>query len=303
MAGHRSPAAFISLIILGSLASAIDGAIDAAKLDGATASLRKGKDSGGRTLAAGEEKQKRRHVLTLETPQVEHKLVICNAYTSDKSLDIVQVRTNAQITGTLPLSYKQCREFAMPLEEGDQLDFKAGNLDVGSFYATGLPKTSTSLLLVPHRREPNSAGVRFESHAFADMQNPQIAVVDAYKGQKSGAVKIIENRQTLTDNQGADNAEPLEESLNFNSVVAINPGRYHVALFGTGHDVAMPLSASNKAKYVVMRVGNDETKTGGSQYGQELIVFPSNSGAHRLAHLSLMAALVTFVSLLSGITG
>merc|ERR1711924_173029 len=116
--------------------------------------------------------------VTLGTQEVKQQLVICNAYTSKKGLDVIQVRTMDRLTGTSPLAYKQCREYELPLQEGDQIDFKAGELDVGTFYATGLPKSSASLLLVPHRREPNSASISFESHAFADMKSPQIAVVD-----------------------------------------------------------------------------------------------------------------------------
>merc|ERR1719247_1475167 len=122
-----------------------------------------------------------------------------------------------QLTDSAALRYKECREFNTELSEGDQLDFKAGNLDVGTFYATGMPKSSSSLLLIPHRRDSRSVAISFESHAFADLQSPQIAVVDAYKGKGEGGVKIM-------DLVPQDTQTPaVEEMLKFSSVVAVNP--------------------------------------------------------------------------------
>lgn len=288
MTGYMSFVVFIALIA-GGLPNFAAGADS---LDKATGSLRRG---GGQIRGTREEHQDNRlhrHRLTLGTQTVKQKLMICNAYTSKKGLDVIQVRTMESLTGSSPLTYKQCREYELPLQEGDQFDFKAGELDVGTFYATGLPKTSASLLLVPHRREPRSASVSFESHAFADVRSPQIAVVDAYKGQGARAVKIVEKSQVVNDTPGSDKAsqEQLEEDLNFNSVVAVNPGKYQVALIGTGSTAAMPLSAKDQAKYVVIRVGNSLGEKSSKEFAEELIVFPNSAFA--IARLSLMCILV-----------
>jgi hypothetical protein len=210
----------------------------------------------------------------LASQEVDQHLVVCNAYASKHTLEIFHVQTTDRLTGSTPLSYKECRDFTMPLAEGDQLDFKAGSTDVGTFYATGMPKTSASLLLIPHRRDSNSIAMSFESHAFADLQSPQIAVVDAYRGSGKAEVKIMD---AVTDSSSA----PAEETLKFSSVVAVNPGNYKVALFqnnATSADTAShkPLLVESQEKYVVMRVGIDASK-GKEAYPQELVVFPSGS--------------------------
>jgi len=222
----------------------------------------------------------------------DQELVICNAYASQHPLDVVSVRTRKSLTNGVPLAYKQCKDFTIPLQEGDQLDFKAGNLDVGTFYATGLPTTSASLLLIPHRRSPHAVGVSFESHAFANLKNPQIAVIDAYrsKGKNDGAVKIIE---AAIEPKSKD-THRVEENLKFNSVVAVNPGNYDISLTGSGGAVAstVPLHAHGASKYVVMRLGVEDDDAKSGKYPQELVVFPNS--APRLAGLSvslLMAAL------------
>lgn len=219
-------------------------------------------------------------------PDFEQNLIICNAYASKHPLDIFHVRTLDRLTTTDPIPYKDCREFNMPLGEGDQLDFKAGNLDVGTFYATGLPRASSSLLLIPHRRDGRSAAISFESHAFTDLQSPQIAVVDAYKGSSAGTVKMM-------DLPEGSKSEPVEEVLKFSSVVAVNPGSYKVALTrGTSNSSStnedVPLLVEEKAKYVVMRVGMEPSASIGGHYPQELVVYPrSGTLAWRLSMICL----------------
>jgi len=222
-------------------------------------------------------KKTHRPSLLAQTAQAEQALVICNAYASPKSLEIMAVRTRVSLTEGSPLAYKQCKEFSLPLEEGDQIDFKAGGLDVGTFYATGLPKSASSLLLIPHRRSPHAVGVSFESHAFAQLQSPQIAVIDAYRGKsqkKIGTVKIIENLPPSTDK--AELTE-VEEELRFNSVVAVNPGKYSISIPGGGDNrTHAALNAVGAGKYVIMRLGNEDEVAGG-HYPQELIVFPNSA--------------------------
>jgi len=241
----------------------------------------------------------------LKQPEVEQQLVICNAYASPSFLDIDHVQTLDRLTGNAPLRYKECREFTMPLAEGDQLDFKAGNLDVGTFYATGLPKSSASLLLIPHRRDSHSVAISFESHAFADLQSPQIAVVDAYRGGNGeGSVKISD---MLPEGSAI---QPVEEMLKFSSVVAVNPGNYKVMLTGGASDTNstdadpsthVPLLVQNQAKYVVMRVGTDSTTGKGEKpYPQELVVFPQSGSLGLrlgLGSLVLCALASAFINL------
>lgn len=236
--------------------------------------------------------QGRHHTLLVQTPEVEHHLVICNAYASPKNLEIVQVSTRQVVTEGNPLAYKQCKDFTLSLHEGEQLDFKADGMDVGTFFATGLPKSAASLLLIPHRRSPRAVGCSFESHAFAEVQSPQIAVIDAYRGKsdkQAGAVKIIETLETASNDKAAP--EPVEEDLKFNSVVAVNPGKYHIALTGTDGSMTGTalLNAAGATKFVVMRLGvEDEAQSG--RYPQELVVFPNGAMRISVTFLTFAAA-------------
>jgi len=236
--------------------------------------------------------------MLVNTLEVQHKLMVCNAYASPDSLEIVKVKTRQVLTGPDPLDYKQCKDFSLLMEEGEQLDFKAGGLDVGSFFATGLPKSAASLLLIPHRRSPRSVGCSFESHAFADVQSPQIAVIDAYRGKsanKTASVKITENTAASGDKAAEP---PVEEELKFNSVVAVNPGKYQIALTGTDGKASAgaPLNADGATKFVVMRLGAEDESQSGGRYPQELVVFPKNSRANRIGF-----ALLTFIAACVGL--
>lgn len=237
----------------------------------------------------------RHHSILAHTPEVQHSLLICNAYASPDKVEIMKVSTRQDLTDGNPLDYKQCRDFSLSLQEGEQLDFKAGGLDVGTFFATGLPKTAASLLLIPHRRSPRSVGCTFESHAFADVKSPQIAVIDAYRGKsanKTASVRIMENMAASGDKAST---EPVEEELKFNSVVAVNPGKYQIALTGTDGKTSggAPLNADGSTKFVVMRLGADDESHSGGRYPQELVVFPKN-GATRVGFtmLTFIAACV-----------
>merc|ERR1719375_2626630 len=142
--------------------------------------------------------------------QIPRKLRICNAYAWTKPLDIHLVAARTMLTADRPLAYKECRDLSTPLNEGDQIDFKAGELDVGSFYATGLPESQASLLIIPRRRDSDSMAVQFDSHAFAELQNAQVAVVDAYKGFEGSTVHI------------GDDPRPPQQSLQAKLIAKIS---------------------------------------------------------------------------------
>merc|ERR1719253_468173 len=101
------------------------------------------------------------------------------------------------LTQDKPLAYKECNEFTLPLMEGNRLDFRSGGHDVGTFHATSMPKVTSSLLLIPRQREGSLRSLAFESHAFADVKSPQIAVVDAYRGNETNLVNLMENAEEL----------------------------------------------------------------------------------------------------------
>lgn len=265
----------ICCAVLGAVASALDSSSAAGGLRSQGQAVG---DSQHRTVLAS-------------VPVVDKKMTICNAYASPKKLDVMLVRTRQVLTEGSPLAYKQCKEFTFPLVEGDQLDFKSAGLDIGTFYATGLPTTAASLLLVPHRRNPHAVGMRFESHAFAVTQIPQIAVVNAYSDKENaGSVKIAES---LVEGQTTDSM--VEEDLKFASVVAVNPGKYGVSLSGVDK-ASLPLSVKGVGTYVVIKVGMEGDEKG--NFPQELMVFPSGATrtAMRLSAL-LVAAAASFIGL------
>lgn len=206
-----------------------------------------------------------------QTKPVDQSLRVCNGYAFSEPLDVFKVQSKQKLTSQ-PLAYKACQDFDIRLQEGDQLDFKAGDLDVGTFYAAGVPSQHSSLLLIPHRRDHSSLAMAFDSHAFAELQTAQIAVVDAYRGAREGHVKIMDPAIQATQIKRV-------EDLNYNSVVALNPGKYQLALTDSiGQNLTeLSLDVDPKEKYVAMRVGTDD-ESASAGYPMELIVFP-NAGA------------------------
>jgi len=205
----------------------------------------------------------------------EQTIIICNAYAHAKPLDIINLHSQQRL-GQESLSYKSCQDFRTSLQEGDRLEFKAGNASVGIFRATGIPKTRASLLLIPHRRDIGSLTAAFESHAFADTGNPQIAVVDAYRGREVSKVKIMDVEVAQSDGKEPPKQQRVEE-LRFNSVVALGVGKYQVALqTDDKKDVAKsPLQVSpERANYVIMRTGlQNPVNTSAVAFPQELVVY------------------------------
>lgn len=259
----------------GELFRVILGFFVVAYLPGAAAVVEKVQDE-----ALAPEVRDRRIGLDYDATLVEQSLVICNAFAYKKPLDVTRVRSALRLTADVPVHYKECRELKMPLKEGDQLEFKAGELSVGTFFATGLPKTSSSLMLIPHRKSLNSLNLAFDSHAFSELQSPQIAVVDAYSGTEAGHIQIMDVAKPHKDATEAKSQLAMfqrVEDLRFNSVIALNPGEYKVALVGSGGETtadSAPLRVAGKTKYVVMRVGADRGVGKIAGFPQELVVFP-----------------------------
>mmetsp|Transcript_29995 Transcript_29995/g.90300 ORF Transcript_29995/g.90300 Transcript_29995/m.90300 type:complete len:226 (-) Transcript_29995:41-718(-) len=216
---------------------------------------------------------------------------------------VYNMRTAEQLTASQPLAYKECGEFHVSLREGDQLDFKAGEYSVGIFRASGLPKASASLLLVPHRKGASSMSTAFESHVFRDLQNSQIVLVDAYSGKDRSRVKIMDTKSSA----GKMEVQATRtENLAFNSVAALNPGMYTLMLQDSAgksiSSAALQVEAKKGAKHVVMRVGisddSGKVPANATAYPQELVIYSQGvqqaqgSGALRLPGLTASIALL-----------
>merc|ERR1719439_562154 len=144
------------------------------------------------------------------------------------------------------MSYKSCRDFNLDLTPGDKLLFKVGSANAGTFSVSDLPNNDAVLMLIIYRHDTLSTAVSFESHVYANLLNAQVAVVDAYKGPEKAALKIEDHSDAKTSRS---------DELRFDSVVAVNPGKYDVILLGAeGETIATSaLVALNRESYIVMR--------------------------------------------------
>lgn len=196
--------------------------------------------------------------------EFNHRLRVCNAYPYAASLDVI--RSKDKLTDS-PMPYKSCKDFTSPLKSGDKLEFKVGDASAGTFAVNDLPQNDAVLLLVIHRHDQVSTAVSFESHVFANLVNPQVAIIDTYKGAAQSTPRIKDTKDAKH--------ELRSEELRYSSIVAVNPGIYQVELEGSDNKVksTTQLVAINRESYVVLRVGV-ESKSGPA-YPQELVVYPN----------------------------
>jgi len=204
--------------------------------------------------------------------EFKRKLRVCNAYPYTAPLDVFRGK-NERLTRDDPLPYKTCRDMLTPLKPGDKLEFKVGDASAGTFSVNDLPNNDAILLLVIHRHDTLSSAVSFESHIFANLLNAQVAIIDTFKGKAKGTPRIM-------DAEG-NSRSPRSEELRYNSVVAVNPGTYEVALQGEDGETKAKseLVALERESYVVLRTGVEAAQ--GESYDQSLVVFP-NSDVKRL---------------------
>jgi len=197
--------------------------------------------------------------------EFQHRLRVCNAYPYAASLDVI--RSKDKMTDK-PMPYKSCQDFTSPLKSGDKLEFKVGDASAGTFAVSDLPQNDAVLLLVIHRHDQVSTAVSFESHVFANLLNPQVAIIDTYKGAAQSTPRIKDAAKDAKH-------EVRSEELRYSSIVAVNPGVYQVDLEGSDNKVmsSTQLVTVNRESYVVLRVGV-ESKSG-TAYPQELVVYPN----------------------------
>mmetsp|Transcript_28065 Transcript_28065/g.65582 ORF Transcript_28065/g.65582 Transcript_28065/m.65582 type:complete len:286 (+) Transcript_28065:58-915(+) len=216
----------------------------------------------------------------------EQSLMICNAYTGAEALEILEVGSQKKLSKS-PLAYKDCANFHLRLREGDQLEFRTGNLSVGVFKAMGLPRSAAALLLIAHRRNSKAANAAFESHAFADLGSAQLVVIDVYRGKSSAKVRIADDIKR--GKAGDKTVVQRMEDLKFNSIVQVKPGDYQILLQDTANDKSVATAdlhvADQQGKFVVLRIGNElATDKAGAAFPQELVVRQQSSAeaAHPL---------------------
>lgn len=231
----------------------------------------------------------------VRTLEFKHQLRVCNAFPFGSSLDVFRGK-GEKLTESSPMPYKACRDFSAPLKTGDKLEFKIGDATAGTFAVADLPNNDAVLLLVVHRHDTLSTAVSFESHVFANLANPQIVVLDTYRGKTKAHTTIMD---ADSNEKQPHKEEARSEELRFDSVVAVNPGMYEVTLAGDDGEVKAKSSlvALNHVSYVVFRSGVEAAH--GQAYAQELVVYPQSDAAalHSYAassqfSLALLAAAV-----------
>jgi hypothetical protein len=213
--------------------------------------------------------------------EFKRRLRVCNAYPYPTAMELFK---GAEKISDEPLAYKDCKDFGLDLTPGDKLLFKVGSANAGTFSVSDLPNNDAVLLLIVYRHDTLSTAVSFESHVYANLLNAQVAVVDTYKGTDKALLKINDHEDAKTSRS---------EELRFDSVVAVNPGKYDAVLVSPeGETLAtMPFVALNRESYVILRTGVKAQQ--GTSYEQSLVVFPqSDAGLLGGAAASSLAALI-----------
>lgn len=221
-------------------------------------------------------------------------LRVCNAYAYRQGLDVSLVRTKQELGN---LEYKNCAEYRLVVEDGDQIDFKINGAFIGTFAVASLPKGTRTLLLIVSRRPGSSLGAFFTSHAFSAPESPdvaQVAVIDTYQG-KAGGKKALSIQELGTVNAVA-------EEIPLNSIVQVTPGNYKISMPSSGSEA---FKAVKGQCYVLVHVGRDSTgelegqpansKSGSligtqSSYPQGFIVFPQQGHGSSAPRGALVAS-------------
>lgn len=235
----------------------------------------------------------------IATMEFKHTLRVCNAYAYAQPMDVYLGKE--KIANAMP--YKSCGEFAPHLKEGDKVEFKVVDSTeaAGTFSVSELPASDAVLVLVMYRHDRMSTAVSFASHIFSNTLSPQLAVLDTYRGGSDAKMHV----QDLRAKEGE---EQRSEELRYNSVVAVNPGKYEVVMKGTDGKVVAKREfvALPSETYVAVRCGVQAEI--GKAYPEDIIVFPRSdpkmlSGAASSKHSLLILAVVSLLSVSTMLLG
>lgn len=221
------------------------------------------------------------HAIILEDEVKKHPKIhlrVCNAFNNLGPMELLHrpghhhsdsVKVNNLTSRAGLLAYKGCREWGLDLRRGDSLEFLQSSSHLASFSVSSVPQWDTLLLLVIHRRKSSSRAA-FSSHVFAKTNTAQVAVLDMYQGP-SKAYLTIQDDKLEENNLKERKVSALSEELAYDSVVALNGGKYTCKLVGGVKPQKVVLTAEKGESYVAMRVGEGKE--------EEIMVFPSTSGS------------------------
>merc|ERR1740121_790474 len=221
-------------------------------------------------------------------------------------MDLVLQRTGQSLG---ELQYKECRDIAAQLHDGDLLSFfvegpQTPRLGVGGFTLTSLPTAVEQPLLLAVMKRRGSLRATFASHAFADdpSASAQVAVMDTYQGDAGDqALRIAEVPKEVQQTEGLQ-LSPRMQELALNSIAMVNPGKYQVSL---GSSAARPellgapasFVAEAGVSYVVLRVGENSTQQDASaSFPEDVVVFPPPKAPERSTFASVMAKAKTMAA-------
>jgi len=224
----------------------------------------------------------------VRTLKFKYTLRICDAYASEDKLEVIKGKESL-LEG---MSYKECSDISTDLKSGDKIEFKIEGTEAGTFSIQDLPQNDATLLLMITRHDAVSRAVAFESHVFSSLANSQIAVLDMYKGAEKSTMKIQDKTEAKLSRS---------EDLRYDSVVAVNPGKYDCVLVGAdgAEKARTDLVAVPKESYVAFRTGLDVQDKEGKGYKEDIVVYPkpppvkdNASGASLMALLVALGVMV-----------
>lgn len=210
-----------------------------------------------------------------------HLLRICNAYTSSDPLD-VSIGKDV-LTGNSSIPYKSCREMKVALWHGSDIEFSFQNGSTGVFELSSLPDQSSLLLLVAYRNPHSKQDVIFHSHIFAKVpaKHSQLLVVDSYNGH-------LKSQMSISHKKASDDLGNSElESLQYNEVVMVVGGKYHLRLRDHTSEKlqhSIDFVANDGESYVAVRVGGMTGEKSGEVLPEELLVFPQSLSSSQGSH-------------------
>jgi len=210
------------------------------------------------------------------------RLRVCNAYAFETGVHIfftprripapwVKKAETVQLTDDPSvLTYKKCRDFGeLPdLNVGSHFTFKLGrsfHMNIGTFVVTMLPPHASLLQLVVFRSDDRNTAAGFISHAFGNQPNPEVALVDAYRGPSSSGMEV----RALSNGR--------QKELHWGTSVMLSPGWYewqltgdHAASFHGGKAIGYKLLEGGR--YAAIRVGTEANR--GPSFREELWIYP-----------------------------
>lgn len=196
----------------------------------------------------------------VEQKRFGHVLRVCNAFPHALPLQVFY--DNERLTKR-SLVYKECGTWRnVGLSSGQELDFKVGDESAGTLVISDLPWINSVVAVVVYDLK-NLAG-SFESQVFQDMDVPQVAIFDAYRGPAEASLHIRDP---------PDSEVQRQEELRYDSAVILRPGRYDVVLEDAGGDeqVRTAFGVADDESYVVVRCGGERAA---GNFEQDVFVYP-----------------------------